>query len=120
MKIKKEDLREQLKEAQKEGFDYLTKITATDYINYLEIIYFIRNMENKKEINIKVEIKNDESIPSIVDIYKAADFYERELSEMFGIEIEGRKVKKLLLEKWDGKEAPLRKSFIWGSEYTGD
>jgi len=36
---------------------------------------------------------------------------------MFGIAIEGREVKRLLLEKWDGLEAPLRKSFPWGSDY---
>ena len=35
---------------------------------------------------------------------------------MFGIEIKGRKAKRLLLEKWNGVDAPLRKSFVWGDK----
>ncbi|MGC8699525.1 MAG: NADH-quinone oxidoreductase subunit C [Candidatus Micrarchaeia archaeon] len=120
MKIEREDLLDKLREARKEGFDYLVKITAVDYVDHLEVIYFLRNMSNKKEENIRVEIKNGDALPSIVEIYKAADFYERELSEMFGIEILGRKVNRLLLEKWDGIDAPLRKSFVWGSTYKSD
>ena len=52
----------------------------------------------------------------MIGVYKAADWHERELSEMFGIEIKGRKVKRLLLEKWNGVDAPLRKSFAWGDK----
>ena len=50
----------------------------------------------------------------MVGVYKAADWYEREMSEMFGIKIKGRRVKRLLLEKWNGSDFPLRKSFVWG------
>jgi NADH:ubiquinone oxidoreductase subunit C len=39
---------------------------------------------------------------------------------MFGIEIRGRDAKRLLLEKWDGKEFPLRKSFRWNADYKSD
>ncbi len=120
MKISKNELIEKLNEAVKEGYNYLVKITAVDYIDHLEVIYFIRNIENKKEENIRLDIKDGERLPTIVNIFKAADFYERELSEMFGIEIEGRKVERLLLEKWDGLEAPLRKKFEWGADYKRD
>ena len=117
LKINKEELIEKLRELSSKGYNYLVKITAVDYIDHLEVIYFIRNMQNKKEENVRLDLKNGESLPTILEIYKAADYYERELSEMFGIAIEGREVKRLLLEKWDGLEAPLRKSFQWGSEY---
>ena len=117
MKIKKEELIEKLRELSSSGYNYLVKITAVDYIDHLEVIYFIRNMQNKKEENVRLDLKNGESLPTVIEIYKSADYYERELSEMFGIAIEGRDVKRLLLEKWDGLEAPLRKSFQWGSDY---
>ncbi|MGB9732566.1 MAG: NADH-quinone oxidoreductase subunit C [Candidatus Micrarchaeia archaeon] len=117
MKIKKEELLEKMKENFKNGYNYLVKITAVDYNDHIEVIYFLRNMENRKEENIRVDLKEGERLPTIIDIFKAADFYERELSDMFGIEIEGRIAKRLLLEKWDGVDAPLRKKFEWGSAY---
>ena len=56
------------------------------------------------------------SIRTVMEIYPAADWYEREMAEMFGVEILGRKAKRLLLEGWDGGEAPLRKGFAWGGK----
>jgi NADH-quinone oxidoreductase subunit C len=117
LKIEREELIEKLRELSNSGYNYLVKITAVDYIDHLEVIYFIRNMQNKKEEHVRLDLKDGESLPTVIEIYKSADYYERELSEMFGIAIEGREVKRLLLEKWDGLEAPLRKSFPWGSDY---
>lgn len=119
MKVKKEDLLKALEEKAKEGYNYLVKITAVDYIDHIEVVYFIRDIENKKEENIRVDIDEKEGLmlPTVIKIYRAADYYERELSEMFGIKILGRDAKRLLLEKWDGLDAPLRKKFEWGSKY---
>jgi len=98
------------------GYDYLKKITAVDYTDHLEAVYIIYNTTEKKEDVIKAELPSQNpSIDTIIHIYKAADWYEREMSEMFGIKITGRKTKRLLLEKWNGSEAPLRKSFVWGN-----
>jgi NADH-quinone oxidoreductase subunit C len=98
------------------GYDYLKKITAVDYNDHLEVVYILYNMaERKEEIAIvKLDAKAPE-IETAINIYKAADWYERELSEMFGIKIIGRKAPRLLLEKWNGSEPPLRKSFVWGN-----
>jgi len=98
LKIKKEELIEKLRELSSSGYNYLVKITAVDYIDHLEVIYFIRNMQNKKEENVRLDLKNGESLPTVIEIYKSADYYERELSEMFGIAIEGREVKNYFLK----------------------
>jgi NADH-quinone oxidoreductase subunit C len=100
------------------GFDYLKKITAVDYIDHLEIVYLIYNISTKKDeiIKTKIGVENP-SVDTVIDIYRAADWYEREMSEMFGITIKGRKTNRLLLELWNGTEPPLRKSFIWGKDY---
>ncbi len=100
------------------GFDYLKKITAVDYISYLEVVYILYDINEKKEeiIKVKLDVKDPE-IETAMGIYKAADWYERELSEMFGIKIIGREAPRLLLEEWNGVDAPLRKSFIWGKDY---
>ncbi|MCL5433470.1 MAG: NADH-quinone oxidoreductase subunit C [Candidatus Marsarchaeota archaeon] len=117
MEIKREELIKKLEDTKANGYTYLKKITAVDYINYLNIIYILYNIDTKNEIIFEVKLpSNDLKIDTVINVYKSADFYERELSEMFGIEIIGRKIKRLLLEEWDGAEAPLRKNFIWGNK----
>lgn len=85
-------------------------------VDHLEVVYILYSTnDNKHEIvTTKLSAENPE-IGSVMKLYKAADWYERELSEMFGIKIKGRKAKRLLLEKWNGADAPLRKSFQWAN-----
>lgn len=105
-------------ELKSRGFDYLTKITAVDYLTHLEAVYILYNLSTKQQEIVKVRLENkDAKIDTIMHVFPAADWYEREVSEMFGIKIHGRKAKRLLLEEWDGSEAPLRKSFAWGAQY---
>ncbi len=108
----------QLEELKGKGFDYLKKITAVDYVEYLEVLYIIFNMSTKKEELVRVKLPAESpSIDSVMHVYSAADWYERELSEMFGIKILGREARRLLLEEWNGVDPPLRKSFVWGKDY---
>lgn len=118
MEIQAEDLVKTCEDMKEKGFDYLKKITAVDYVDHLEVVYLIYNINEKKDEIIKVRLPSgDPEIETVMNIYKSADWYERELYEMFGIKINGRKCGKLLLELWNGSEFPLRKSFAWGGEY---
>ncbi len=100
------------------GFDYLKKITAVDYTDRIEVLYFLYDTASAKSDIVKVVLNpTDPAVPSVLRLYKSADWYERELAEMFGVKITGRRTKRLLLEKWNGVDAPLRKSFVWGSDY---
>ncbi len=118
MKIERKDLVQQLKDLKKSGYHYLVKITAVDYEKYLEVIYIVRDITNNKDETVEVDIDpSDAWVPSSVSIYKGADWYEREMYEMFAIEIKNRRVERLLLEKWNGKAAPLRKNFAWNAPY---
>ncbi len=118
MKVDRAALGKNIEQMKKEGFDYLVKITAVDYVEHVDAIYMIRNLEQKKDVLIEVELSpSDLWLDTIMGYYPAADWYERELQEMFGIKIKGRKAPRLLLEKWDGKGYPLRKSFEWNKPY---
>jgi NADH-quinone oxidoreductase subunit C len=115
--IQSEALAKTLRERKSAGFDYLKKITAVDYVTHLEVVYIIYSISKQKQEVVKVKIPAEKpSIDTVTEIYKAADWYERELSEMFGIKIKGRSAKRLILEEWNGIDAPLRKSFEWGKE----
>ncbi len=100
------------------GFDYLKKITAIDYNDHIDVIYLLYNIEAKKDEIVRTTLKPDKlELDTVIELFNAADWYERELSEMFGIKINGRKTKRLLLELWNGADYPLRKSFVWGKDY---
>lgn len=118
MKTERSKLEEKLASMKKEGFDYLVGITAVDYVDHVEAIYFVRDIDKASDESLEIELDPaDLWLPSVMNQHPSADWYERELAEMFGIEIRGRKVKRLLLEKWDGKGSPLRKSFKWSESY---
>ncbi|MGC8676303.1 MAG: NADH-quinone oxidoreductase subunit C [Candidatus Micrarchaeia archaeon] len=118
MKIEKDKLIETLEKLKSSGYKYLLKITAVDNISALTVLYFLRDLQANKDETVELDLDpGSAAVPSIVHIFPAADWYERELYEMFGIEITGRNVGRLLLEKWNGKDAPLRKSFEWGKPY---
>ena len=104
-----------LRELKSKGYDYLKYITAVDYVSHLEAVYIIYNTSTHEQEVVKVTLPPEgPSIDTVMGIYKAADWYERELSEMFGIRIAKRRARRLLLEEWNGAGAPLRKSFEWG------
>lgn len=106
-----------LEEKKREGYSYLKKITAVDYGDRLEALYMIYNpaSHGNEIVSVKLDT-NKPSVNTVISVYSAADWHEREMAEMFGIEVRGRKVKRLLLEKWNGADAPLRKSFVWGDK----
>ncbi len=118
MKVEREDLLDEIQDLRKSGYDYLVKITAVDYGKNLKVIYFIRDIEKNMDETVELDMDYDDAwVPTVLDQYRSADWYERELKEMFGIEITGRVAKRLLLEKWDGIDPPFRKSFEWNKDY---
>ncbi len=118
MKVEREELKGTISEMKRKGYDYLVKITAVDYADKLEAVYVLRNISESKDEIIEVDMPaTDAWVPTIIDVHLSADWYEREMGEMFGIEIRGRRAGRLLLEKWDGVDPPLRKSFTWSAPY---
>ncbi|BCS91336.1 MAG: NADH-quinone oxidoreductase subunit C [Candidatus Micrarchaeota archaeon] len=116
--VKSQQLVKILKELKSQGYTYLKKITAVDYNDKLELVYIIADLDNNKQEIITTKIDaNKPEIDSVIEIYPAAEWYEREVFEMFGISFRDGVNKRLLLEEWNGLEYPLRKSFIWGKDY---
>ena len=95
MKIDKNELISQIREMKRNGFDYLVAITAVDYVKNIQALYFLRNISENKDEILEIELQPDNpSLPTIIHLFKGANWYERELSEMFGIKIEGRNAPK--------------------------
>lgn len=95
-----------------QGFDYLVDITAVDYPakpERFEIVWILYSFERNQRIRIKTAIKDGDKAVSCVGVHLTADWLEREVYDMFGIEFEGHPnmTRILLPEGWSG--FPLRK-----------
>jgi len=103
-----------LKAAPGLDFDYLNAITAVDYIDYFEVVYQLISLEHNHSLVIRVRCYNRENptLPSVVSLWRGADFQEREIYDLLGISFEGHpNLRRIVL--WEGFEGhPLRKEFL--------
>jgi len=99
------------------GYDYLANLSSVDYEERFEVVYHLYNLEQGGgHVYIKCSTgKDDPVVPSLVSVYKGADFQEREVYDMMGIRFAGHpNLKRILL--WEGFEGfPLRKD--WKEAY---
>jgi NADH-quinone oxidoreductase subunit C/D len=93
------------------GIDERTRINRTDQPESdFTIVYHLTSFERNEDIRIKVPLReNDLSIPSITGIWESANWYEREVFDMFGVSFIGHpRLTRILMPKtWHGN--PLRK-----------
>lgn len=103
-----------LKDSSGFEFDYLANLTAVDYIDYLEIVYHLVSLKHNHSLVLKTRCyeRENPSIPSVVKLWRAADYQEREIYDLMGIAFDGHpNLKRLLL--WEGFEGhPLRRDYL--------
>ncbi len=115
--IKREDLlrvAKFLKESPEFRLDYLSLITGVDYLEFLESVYHLYSAEKRTgPVVLKVRVpRNDTKIPSLVPIYRGAEFQEREAYDMMGFIYEGHPDPRRIF-MWEGFEGfPLRKDYV--------
>ena len=94
-------------------FNYLNYITAVDYQSYFEVIYNLISLEHNHSLILKTRCTTRENptVPSVVSLWKGADFQEREIFDLLGISFTGHpNLKRIFL--WEGFQGyPLRKDF---------
>ncbi len=98
----------------KKGYRWMLDIAGVHYPQReaeLEAVYHFFNHEQNKRVRLKAPIQNGEAIPSITSVYKAANWFEREAFDMFGIKFEGHPnlTRILCHHKFEGH--PLRKDY---------
>ena len=104
----------ELKNNSDTSFDYMFCQTGIDFPEHIEVLYHLRNTQNNSEIVIKAKIEDREnpSIDSVFDLYKTADFHEREIFDLFGVKFNNHPdLRRILLDDdWEGY--PLRKDYV--------
>jgi NADH-quinone oxidoreductase subunit C len=95
-------------------FDYLSSMNAVDYWDYFEVVYQLVSLTHNQSLNVKARCPGREnlSLPSVVSLYKSADYQEREIFDLMGIRFEGHpNLKRIVL--WEGFQGyPLRKDYL--------
>jgi len=76
-----------------------------------QVVYNLLSMRNNSRITLKVFTDNNNSVPSVKKIFPAADWYEREAFDLFGIIFEGHDDLRRLLTDYGFEGHPLRKDF---------
>jgi NADH-quinone oxidoreductase subunit C len=97
-----------------EQFDYCVDITAAHFPKrekQFDVIWILYSFERNERIRVKTQIADGESIASVVPLWATANWLEREVFDMFGIQFEGHPdLKRILLpDGWKGH--PLRKDY---------
>ena len=108
------DIAEYLKNSPELEFDYLNYVTAVDYFDYFEVIYQLTSMKHNHSLVLKTRCydRDNPVVPSVVKLWRGADFQEREIYDLMGIRFEGHpNLKRIFL--WEGfKGHPLRKDYF--------
>ena len=103
-----------LKENEKLKFNQFIDLTAVDYPNKknrFEMIYILLSVEFNFRIIIKFFINEDENVDSITNLFPAANWYEREVWDLFGIAFNNHPDLRRLLTDYGFIGHPLRKDF---------
>ena len=95
-------------------FSSLVDITAVDYperAKRFDVVYHFLSMFQNHRIRLRVSVREDEMVPSIVDIHPSANWFEREVFDMFGIIFSGHPDLRRILTDYGFRGFPLRKDF---------
>ncbi|HEX2218624.1 MAG TPA: NADH-quinone oxidoreductase subunit C [Gemmatimonadales bacterium] len=116
-KARSHDVLAWLKDAPGQGFDYLTDVTAVDYRDPerpLEVVYQLRSLRRRADLRVKVALDEREplEVRSVVDLWRGADWLEREVYDMFGVVFLGHPdLRRILMWETYAEGHPLRKDF---------
>ena len=112
----------ELRDADGFGFDFLSDVTASDWPDRdprFWLAYHLYSSRHRHRVRVKVGLPDgDPTAPSVVGLYPTADWFERELFDMYGVRFEGHPdLRRILMpDDWDGH--PLRKDYGIGGVGT--
>jgi NADH-quinone oxidoreductase subunit C len=106
---------ELLKSDPRTQFNFLSDVTAVDWYPSeprFEVVYELLSMPRKDRLRIKVRLAGDDlHVDSLVPVWPAANFFEREVFDLFGVRFNGHpELRRIMMpEDWEGH--PLRKDY---------
>ncbi|MEX0281648.1 MAG: NADH-quinone oxidoreductase subunit C [Arenibacterium sp.] len=95
-------------------FSTLVDITGVDYPDRpkrFDVVYHFLSMYQNQRIRLRVSVREEDMVPSIVTIHPSANWFEREVYDMFGVLFSGHPDLRRILTDYGFRGYPLRKDF---------
>ena len=95
-------------------FSTLIDITAVDYperLKRFDVVYHFLSMYRNHRIRLKLETREEDMVPSIMPVFPAANWFEREVFDMYGLIFSGHPDLRRILTDYGFRGYPLRKDF---------
>jgi NADH-quinone oxidoreductase subunit C len=109
------DVNRHLREAPDAWFDYLSDLTATDWPPRAEarfdVIYCLYSTRHRHRVRVKVKVSERDPLASVTSIWPAANWLEREVWDMFGVNFTGHPDRRRILMPEDWQGHPQRKDY---------
>lgn len=107
-----EDLPRKLRSEKGLDFDYLFCVTAVDWKTHLTMVYHLTSTAHRHTLVVKIKLDRERpSVRTVSDIWRTAEFHEREAYDLMGVIFTGHPdLRRLFMtEEWEGW--PLRKDY---------
>jgi NADH-quinone oxidoreductase subunit C len=96
------------------SFNFLSCVCGVDFPERnprFDVVYELYSINKNHRVRLKVQVNENESVPSVTSIWKTANWHEREVFDLFGVVFEGHPdLRRILLpDNFEGH--PLRKDF---------
>jgi NADH-quinone oxidoreductase subunit C len=102
------------------AFDSLMCLAGADNGEFLYVAYFLHSMTHRHRVEIKVPLpRDDPRIASVHDLWRAANFFEREAYDLYGIVFAGHPDLRRILNPEDWEGWPMRKDYVEPKRYHG-
>jgi NADH-quinone oxidoreductase subunit C len=101
------------------GYEVLMDLTGVDYLQpekHTKVVYWLHNPVNFERLRIVVLVSREGTLPSVIDLWEGAAWYERELYDLFGVNFEGHPNLKRILMPDDWKGHPLLRDYALTEE----
>lgn len=95
-------------------FSTLVDVTAVDYPSRdkrFDVVYHLLSMYSNQRVRVKVAIREEEIVPSITSVHPSANWFEREVFDMYGVYFSGHPDLRRILTDYGFRGHPLRKDF---------
>ncbi len=114
-----DNLLQVLRDFKDSGYETLMDLTAVDFLDpdkHTRVVYWLHNPSTLERIRVIIHVARDQSIPSASNIWEGADWYEREVYDLFGVRFEGHSDLQRILMPDDWKGHPLRRDYALTEE----
>jgi len=97
-------------------FQMLSDLTSVDYLGVkeprFEVVYHLYSLTKNHRLRLKIELEEDDaSVPSVIDVWKSANWMEREAYDLYGIKFTGHPDLRRILLYPEFRGHPLRKDY---------